>query len=109
MVDNKTETLEIVPLTSKLGRGAFSVMACEIAVVVSVCLGPILGSRCLKFILKEILSLGKVKCTSLLGMKMTRKMSCPGVHRLHLAYAERSFPSENVMEVFASGLACGGD
>ena len=34
---------------------------------------------------------------------------CPGVHRLHLAYAERSFPSENVMEVFASGLACGGD
>ena len=75
MVDNKTETLEIAPLTSKLGRGAFSVMACEIAVVVSVCLGPILGSRCLKFILKEILSLGKVKCTSLLGMKMTRTMS----------------------------------
>lgn len=75
MVDNKTETLEIAPLTSKLGRGAFDVMACEIAVVVSICLGSILGSRCLKFILKEIFNLGKIKRTSLLRMKMTRKLS----------------------------------
>ena len=75
VVDNKTEKLEIVPLTSKLGRGAFNVMSREIAVVVSMCLGSILWNRCFKFILEEILNLGKTKCTSLLRMKMTRKLS----------------------------------
>ena len=104
MVDNKTETLEIAPLTSKLGRGAFNVTSCELAVVVSVCLGSILGSRCLKFISKVILNLGKVKCTSLLRMKMTRKLSYVSVLAstgCTLLRLKDLFLVKMLMEVFA--------
>ena len=113
MVDNKTETLEIAPLTSKLGRGAFNVTSCELAVVVSVCLGSILGSRCfklilgsrcLKFISKVILNLGKVKCTSLLRVKMTRKLSYVSVLAstgCTLLRLKDLFLVKMLMEVFA--------
>lgn len=96
--------------------------SCELAVVVSVCLGSILGSRCfklilgsrcLKFISKVILNLGKVKCTSLLRMKMTEAtgyvsvLASTGCTLLRL---KDLFLVKMLMEVFAlRGLAGGGD
>lgn len=74
MVD-KTETLEIAPLTSKIDREAFFVMLWVATVVVGASLTSILVSRCFKFILEEILNLGKTKCTNLLRMKTTRKLN----------------------------------
>lgn len=70
----------------------------KFAAVVNTLLMPILGSIFFKFILEEILNLGIIMCTHLLGVKTARKLNTslsPMSRGRDFAFAFRPLPRES--------------